>query len=176
MVKWLWAVKGLLLAGALAATLFAATPANATVTACVAAVTHFVETHADAYERAGAPTIVCASAPNGNLGGTHNDGAIVIYPARGIATAEDYYRSVIAHEVGHAYFRFLGKARVGAYAVIRGFSTINMDLYEDYAETFALSIGEWRPVGSPAPFAFQTAAGVPTERQLASLRQWGIAP
>ena len=153
-----------------------ATPAGASVDGCTAAIERFQTEHAAAYQDAGAPPITCAATSNGTLGGIYKQGSITIYPAHGTATADDYYRSVVAHEVGHAYNTNLGKARWNAYTIIRGWDGYTIDAYEDYAETFALTLGEWAAIGSPEPFAFQNAAGVPTAEQIAQLRQWGIVP
>ena len=146
-------------------------------TPCAQAVESFTAAHA---ELVTVPIVCEPSGPSG-FGAQYDTRAQVIhvYPAGAVD-----YSAVIAHELGHAWSA--GHFSFRTYALVRGFATPdtlaaflpgNLGLLaEDYAETFAWSIGEWADLGGPSPYAFHTIAGPPTEGQVFWLRLYGVLP
>lgn len=156
----------------------------APATTCAATVARFERTERVAFGTAGSPPVVCQPGPfaDGTAGGSWDGSTILIAPwSPGLGgTARGYYRTTIAHEVGHAYARTHGiDVAISLYARVRGFApeadqaTVN----EDYAETFALAVGWWSADPVPAaPYDFLAGAGVPSAHQLHALRAAGLLP
>lgn len=149
--------------------------AHAGTGGCEEAAAAFQANHPTEYADAGSPPIVCEPVRNGALGGLYDWQYVHVYPAHGSAAPADYYREVVAHEVGHAYGRY--RLDRDQYARIRGFTlTPDAPITEDYAEVFAFALGEWSAIGSPPPFAFQTEAGPPTFAEIEELACLGMLP
>jgi hypothetical protein len=135
---------------------------------------------------AGEPTYVC-DVPD-------VDGQLGLYVASTntvhLPTWAPLTHRVIAHETGHAwaykhrismttYAALRGLPRGDSAAILRGDMAWFTIVHEDYAETFAWSIGRMPDVPGlevPPPYAFQTTAGAPTVVQVEALRAADLLP
>lgn len=162
--------------------LLAAAPAQAQgLPSCEQETMRIKAEHPKVWAQAGDPSVECGSpfVPGGNVG-WFDTRANTIRLAGGF---DGVYGTAIAHELGHAWqYRAVRRSPglVESFAVVRGFvNAWSLEAREDYAETFAFSLGEWGTqveVVAVAPYRFQTVAGVPSEGQLAVLRVSGVLP
>jgi hypothetical protein len=143
-------------------------------TDCPTAIAAFPRVYRTAWRQAGRPAYKCT--PGDDLAGEYSPGANTAYIAEANAQDGDY-RSVIAHETGHAYAA-RHHLKNAAYRRLRGFPTSTSDyvLDEDYAETFSYWLGVFADWNGASPYGFHTVAGIPTERQLLALRASGMLP
>lgn len=176
----------LIAAGVAVAGLAAASPASASLqpVTCASTVAQFRAEHHRIWIEAGSPLYVCQSVGTIGEAGFWDGSAIHISPQgtrTDFGTPADYYREVIAHETGHAWAaRRSGITFLDQYRAVRGFGDQASagTLREDYAETFAYTLGWWDGWNGQilAPYAFRAGAGFPTSQQIARLRALAILP
>ncbi len=154
---------------------------------CAAVVADFRRSFPAVLAAAGEPSIGCAPGASSGSGGysaAENHVAINtnLSPDAKAAHFTDkaaYWRRALAHEIGHAYAAHHGMdGHWGEYAQIRGITESDTVVpQEDYAETFALSLGWMMPdCYGPVPYCFQNSAGHPTAHQLERLQHAGLMP
>lgn len=152
--------------------------ANASTDDCASAVAGFQSSEQRIVRQAGSPVYVCV-ANDGDARQARFDKATNTVTVEEQPSATNYV-VLLAHETGHAWGEkhHVSYLRFGE---MRGFVRPSLDkvpawtqtVIEDYADTFAYALGDWRPlegVRVPAPYQFQHEAGVPTAEQIVLLR------
>jgi hypothetical protein len=183
-------VKKIILSATVAlGVLSGASAAAQTPTPCEQGVADFTSTEKRMVRLAGSPSFVCSDPGGGNFGRFDEaTNTVYVTPDASVALA----RRTVAHEVGHAWIERHG-SRYADFARIRGLTFDSRLLLsdpeaakvqvgrviEDYAETFAYSIGWFEVVAGVAihdPYAFENEAGFPTEAQMDALRAAKLLP
>lgn len=162
-----------------------------TATTCQQVVTQFKSTFPIIYREAGSPSISCVNDPTWHgAGGTNcqdhhiaiNERFSDLAKRSHLTDKVPYWRELLAHEDGHMWACLHGlDSQWSQYERLRGFTSEDVGVVptgvpqEDYAETFAYSLG-WYECFGGAPFCFQNSAGHPTSSEISALESAGMLP
>jgi hypothetical protein len=164
----------------------AITSADAAAPTCESVIADFQARFPRIVKQSGSPITSCVTQPDAGVGDWSGDNRIELNTvlsaqarAAHVTDLGAYWRRGIAHEYGHAWAAHNGLDPPGAeYARLRGFASgDSSNLDEDYAETFAFSLGAiMQHCYGAAPYCFHNSAGPPAWRQITRLRAAGMLP